>query len=105
MTQSHQSGLRYFNGTAVVYGDPFAIRRKIDALLEGDPNKVISDTKHDAGSVRLAAMEKLLVAVRQAFQMVPYDETTDAGATEDMVIAAWNAFCAYCEKKNPTPAS
>lgn len=94
---------KYHTGAAEQYGDPLAIERKLRALTAGQPGKLAAQTADpeldDASWAR--AEEKLIQAVREAFEMAPFDKTTGQGATDAMCKRLWNDFWGYLEKKNP----
>lgn len=103
----------YQSGAETLYADPLAVSRKILLLTGGDPNRLVEQaTAADpatAGPEALfaasSAADRLLAAVREAFDLPPFDRTTGQGATEGHVLGVWQAFCAFLQKKSPPPAS
>ncbi len=111
----------YFDGAATVYADPLAIHRQLTRALDGNPNRVLVDVaigkaeereayldeeswelavaqEEATEELRYAATEKLLAAIRQVFQMAPFDRATGQGATEKHCRDALAAFCDYMEE-------
>jgi hypothetical protein len=108
---------QYHDGEKQRWGDPMAIRRRLVLACGGSFQRLWEDyfpdlskvglppeegglTPERAASLLLAratAGEKFLPAVRQAFQMVAFDEATGAGATEQHCEDAARAFGQFCE--------
>lgn len=120
---------RYHDGHCERAGDPFAIRRRLDACL-GNVNRVLADchvadpparpadypgdqpwppadwSPPEAAVMHAAeAKGRLLDAVRVAFEMAPFEATTGTGALESHCEAAFVAYSAFCAKKKPSAAS
>ncbi len=87
----------YHTGNGVyIHADPFRVRRLLAQSLPADlANRLLDDWSPQAA-------DQFLEAVRVAFGLAAFDPTTGTGATEDAVIDVWNAWQAFCEKKNPT---
>ncbi len=92
----------FFDGKEDVFGDPMRIHRLLFKLLDGDPNRVIEQSESEDILVAGPAEELLLEAIREAFEMAPYDRRTGQGATEAHCHAALEAFATFSdEKKTP----
>lgn len=109
--------LQFFNGEKLVYADPIEVNRRIYHLLD-DPattvEKAGGSKRDDAGNVLVEypepvvfeAMNKLVAAIRFAFDMPPIDPDTGKGATHADCMAAWEDFCAFMvSKKKPDDIS
>jgi hypothetical protein len=105
-TEQEKKIFPYFDGAARVFGDPVTIRRRLTGFLDGNPNAVVDACNSTDPATAMQADEKLLAAIRFAFDM-PFDRTTGTGATEDECFAAYDAFTAFMEQKKtsgePTP--
>lgn len=89
-----------FNGAAMVYYDPLRVRRRLQALLGSQAGELIASWEH------LPAQEQFLGAVREAFDLPPFDPATGAGATEETVLGLWAGWQAWVKKNGPsTPNS
>lgn len=90
----------YFNGVGPVYADPMTIRRRLYYYLDGDPNKVIRDTRAEDPALRFQAKERLVAAAREAFEMIPWDAQAGRGALEVDVMKALKDYLVWLEKKD-----
>lgn len=111
----------YHDGSQQVFGDPFAINKRLWAAVDGRLEKIAHDAflpplgpgepeRDPSEHVKaIAAQQALLAAVRQAFEMAPFDRTTGQGATDQDCLDAYDAFITWmAEKKTssaPTPTS
>ena len=66
------------------------------------PEKIIEWSGDDMATVRMGgiAHEALCFGVRDAFKLVPFDETTGYGCTDYMVVAVLNHYQDWLEKKD-----
>lgn len=103
-SEQEKKVFQYHDGTAEVFGDPVTIHRRLTAYLDGNPNQVIEATQNADPLAAMHANDRLLAAVRVAFEM-PFDKATGEGATEDECFAALDKFTEYLEKKGPNGAS
>lgn len=92
----------FFTGTGAAYGDPIRIRRLLSDLLDGDPKKALENMHSPLTELRVEAVERVLRATVQAFELVPFDKTTGQGLREDEVLARLNDFLSWWSelKKN-----
>lgn len=112
----------------VVWGDPIRIHRRLVRALNGDPNRVIKmaadpEPEVDTGveltpeeaaafqlrmqmqnQMRLSAQEELIAAIREAFDMVPFDPVSGSGATEWHCRNAFNRYLDYSERQKKNGA-
>lgn len=90
----------------LVYADPMRVRRRLKAMLDGNPEKVLAQaTQTDVPQFASEATDRVLAAAVYALDLVPFDATTGAGATEDMVVGVLNSFLAFeAEKKTTEPS-
>lgn len=100
----------YHNGERQVYGDPMALSRRLTIHAGGDIDALVRDWRKDpvlddAGqelpgsrALRLQHEEKIVEAVRKAFQMIPWDDSTGQGATWDQCMTAFEDFLRFWEK-------
>ena len=95
---------QYFNGEKQVYADPIEINRAIFHEL-GDVPALIEKTKAPNDDVAYQAMNKFVAGARAAFGMPTISPETGKGATFDEVLAAWEDFVLFMQKKNPLPAN
>ncbi len=95
----------YFNGEKPVFGDPLTLYRRLLARLGSDPNALIEQVNHEAVEVSAPATETFLIAVRAAFDMVPFDAVTGKGSRDEDAFAAFNQFSDFIEKKNLSAAT
>lgn len=89
--------LHYFDGQKWRYGDSLRTQRNLYIALgaNGDREEVAAVLTASASpdpSVSGPATEKLMAAVREAFEMAPFDAATGAGATEEDTRAALAAL-------------
>ncbi len=90
---------KYHDGLQEVYGDPLLIQGEI-AICFPDSVTVVATIRNtrtdESDHVRLMAAwharRRLCGAVREAFQMAPYDRLTGKGAVDAQCIAVWNLF-------------
>lgn len=117
----------YNDGLQDRFGDPFAIRRRLDAAL-GNVNKVLLDCHADDvppkpddwegawppadwSPVEAAVMHaatargRLVEAVREAFEMLPFDPVSGTGALEEQCNAAFTAYSEHAQKKRTSTAT
>lgn len=94
----------YHNGVEMVYGDPLGIRRKLTLDLGGDINAAIAKLSSEDAIEAAEAGDRVLVALRSALGMVPFDISTGVGATDEDCYAAFDAWIDYEEKKNQRAA-
>ena len=117
----------YFDGQQDRMGDPFAVRRRLDAQL-GNVNRVLQECHADypppqpvgwekdwpppdwhppeaAVMDAAAARGRLVEAVRIAFEMAPFDPETGTGALESDCNEAFRAYSDFSQKKSPPPES
>lgn len=97
--ESERKVFSYFNGSATIFADPMAIKRRIAHATKGQESQILADCKSDLEPVAFAAWEKFLAATREAFEMVPFNPVDGTGSTEEDCIDAWNAFVDYRVKK------
>lgn len=96
----------YWNGEAAVCGDPLAVRRRLTLALQGGGVNALLQEANGADELAAAAATGRLVdAVRQAFEMAPFDPATGRGATEEDCRRALRSFSDFLEKKNQSTAS
>lgn len=93
---------QYFDGEKAVWGDPLEIHEALAAHLDGDVNAVLKNAKSEDRSVSLAAFNKLVPAVREAFRLMPFNPETGEGTTWKVCLEVLKAFVAWEEalKKN-----
>ena len=115
---------RYSDGLRNRCGDPLAIYRKLNHLCGGDVNEVYRNTRKgipeppkdlpddqfeaweaenppsvEDEPTRFQASETLLAAIREAFQMAPFNIETGEGADDADCMDAFNAYCEFGLKK------
>lgn len=95
----------YDSGAATVCADPVAVHRRLVHALDGQPNDILARTRSPLTEEAFPATEKLLAAVAFAFGLQTFDPATGKGLLEDEVLAVLNAYLAFLEKKNRSPAS
>lgn len=91
----------YYDGMEDKFGDPVVIHRRLWARLNGRPNdyfKLIREFEAEPVKSEQAA-ESVEIAVRAAFNMVPFDSETGRGATQEECFAALNQFLTYQDQK------
>jgi len=101
---SDRNIFQYHDGSALVWGDPLALQRRLYLALH-DPDQVFADAASPDAAVRLPALGLLVEATRSAFAMQPFDPTTGQGATEEHCRLALEALWECLAKKKPTAAS
>jgi cytochrome c556 len=109
-TKIERRVFKFHDGQKDRYADPMEVLRRVSFLL-GDPaavSKVIrdADPAADAEAMKAAytATERLVVAVREAFDLAPFDPETGAGATESDCLAVWGLFSEFMAQGGPAPA-
>lgn len=92
-----------------VFGDPMLLHRRLAQALEGSPNRWIEQYNSEDMAIALPAAEKLVEAVRWAFEMTPYDKATGRGAMEADVLKVLHDYLDFMDKKKvnaaPLPTS
>jgi hypothetical protein len=96
---------QYHNGTAVVFGDPWLIYRRLLAAFDGDLKPALDQLHSKEPGVWVPAVERLVPVVRDIFGMVPFDSATGAGATDDECVQALHAFLGWLAEKKAPAAS
>jgi hypothetical protein len=106
-TDKEKSCFKYFNGEVELFGDPLALRRKLNVSCGCDPAELWDRMeKSESLTEKWALQGKMWQAVREAFGMLPFDPLTGKGAQDEHCIKAWNDFWLWMdEKKNPQPSS
>lgn len=97
-TQSDKKIFPYWNGRQEVYGDPMALHRRLTIALGGTPNEVLKAAKSESPLENAHARERLIDAVREAFEMVPFDKTEGAGALDEDCFQALRTLLEWTEK-------
>lgn len=94
----------YWNGAEAVFGDPVRIHRRLYAKLLGRPNdffaKVRDFEKDPTGSEQAA--DTVEMAVRYAFDLVPFDPATGGGANQQSAFEVLNQYLEYQDAKKLT---
>jgi hypothetical protein len=64
------------------------------------PRKTLTD--EDKAIIRMGAIahDALCLGIRDAFGLLPFNETTGAGCTDRMAIWVYNQFLEWLEKKD-----
>lgn len=118
----------YYNGKEIIFADPLAVHRRLTRALDGNPNEVLG--KVDLGiagppdsyaseedyaaaleqerltePLRYEATERMVEAVRAAFDMAPFNRLDGAGATEEDCRAALDTFIVFMEGKKKAPVN
>lgn len=104
-TEEQRRIFQYHNGSGEVWGDPLPIGRHMRQQLGGDPNEALKDARSEDVAVRDAATERLVQAVRVAFDMVPFDKATGTGADEAICLAALDRFLTWNEDQKKSAVS
>lgn len=95
----------YWDGDADVWGDPTKIHRRLSTLLHGkwDLLNVMRNRENPLAADQAA--QEALPAVREAFEMKPYDKTTRKGATDRDCYNAVDGLADWLDKvkKNSAP--
>lgn len=102
-TDEQKKIFRYFDGSAWVFGDPLALKRRLSRALDGDPNRYLAALAPESGDEEaFQATEKVIQAVRVAFDMAAFDRNTGGGAKDQHCLDALAAFIDYIheQKKN-----
>jgi hypothetical protein len=95
---------RYWNGQEDVWADPITLLRRLHAFCGGDANAVVEQTWGDNPVEVTLARDKLLAAIRAAFDM-PFDQSTGMMlGNEDECFAAYDALTDWLDKKKVTGA-
>jgi len=101
----------YDRGDGVgTYADPIRVHRRLKAMLDGDPARVIAQSRAEVAVVAMEAKDRVLAAAVRALDLLPFDPATGQGATEDQVVEALNAYLKWEEEtrdffaSSPTPA-
>ena len=96
----------YWDGQHNVYADPLKVRRILKARLEGKPDVWIDRTKSPDPSEKSIAIEKISLAARDAFGMMPFSKLTGKGATETDCLRAVQLFLDWqtAKKDNTRPS-
>ena len=85
------------DGTEVM-ADPLRVRRKLKALLDGDPKKAVEQARDPTIPVLAdKAMDRVLAAAVEALDLVAFDPATGEGLDEGQVIAVLNEYIAWEE--------
>ncbi len=91
----------YCDGRRMIYGDPVLIHRRLYAKLLGRPNdffaKVRDFEKDPLGSQQAA--ETVEMAARFAFDLIPFDNETGEGATQELAFKVLNQYLEYQDSK------
>lgn len=102
-TPQEREIFRYFDGKKWRWADPLTVRRRLAmALVPNTLEKTIELCKHEDEPIRNDFREKLIFASRHAFEMpwnADAEKEEDAGASENQVLDAINAFIAFNKKK------
>lgn len=94
---------QYHDGIADKWGDPLEIWDVLRGLLGMDPEEARRKMLEEDGLPGLESRRKWYEAIAQAFRLAPFDETTGAGATQAVKLAAWNALAECLQKKSQKP--
>jgi hypothetical protein len=100
-TEQERRIFAYHNGRQQVHGDPLRIERVLTAILDGNVNRALQQAR-DAGDPKrtFEAMDRLLGAVRNAFDLHRLDPATGQGATETDCCRILSEFVEWMEKKD-----
>lgn len=94
----------YFNGAEMVHADPLQVYRRLQFRLDGESNKYLKLAREGDPSEKFHAWEKLIPAVRYAFDMPDFDPSTGKGSQEADCRAVLRAYLEFVqEKKEPGP--
>lgn len=108
MSERRKQIFAYYDGARDRHGDPLAIYRRLVRACDGDPERLQEDAESEIPQVASEAEERLMQAVRVAFEMAPFDpvapDPANAGATDEDCYAALRAYADYLEKKSQTDA-
>ena len=96
--QSEKNIFPYWNGQQEVFGDPLAIHRRLTIALGGVPDEVLKAAKSEEPLQKAHARERLVEAIRAAFEMVPFDKTAGAGALDEHCFDALRSLLEWTEK-------
>lgn len=90
---------KFNNGMKNVCADPLTIQRRLTQLLEGAPDRIAEEARSEDNAIAFPAIEKILAATREVFDLMPLDAETGGGLIEEDVIARWNHFQEWMSKK------
>ena len=94
---------RYRRGGKDAFGDPLAIRRRLTALLDGDPDATLTASRSPEPSVAFPAVERLRAAVCATFDLgKPFDPETGEGVMEEEWLEVLNGYTEWLEKNART---
>lgn len=95
----------YNDGIKDRFGDPMRINRLLFLHMDGDCKGLMAKSKDILPEIAIPAMEKVLDAGRQAFELVRFDPTTGEGVTESRILDLIYGFWAWCnsQKKSTAP--
>lgn len=93
----------YSNGVDLVHGDPLRIYRRLIHFVGGDLDRVLKMARKPADpreaeateDQRYQATEALIDATIRAFDLIPFDPATGAGAKEVDVLNLLNTFLGW----------
>lgn len=96
--------------TYPVYADPYEVQAAMSAGTGGDLDGVIARSKEfdDAGErvnppeVAFENLVKLVLAIRRAFGLLPFERISGRGTTVAMCISIWNSFVAFQSAQKKT---
>ncbi|OAI39612.1 hypothetical protein AYO40_01220 [Planctomycetaceae bacterium SCGC AG-212-D15] len=90
---------KYHNGISDVWADPLALNRKIRALMNGDPAKVVANYNSDNQNESDAAAELFFPAIARAFEVAPFDKATGEGFVDEDLLKLWEMFQSWLDEK------
>lgn len=97
-SETDRSIFSYFNGKEVVWGDPLRINRRLTHYLGGQVDETIASANSDDPVVSFPATERLMDAVDQAFDMVPFDSVAGNGTRDVDRYRVLNSFSTWCDE-------
>ncbi len=80
--------------------DPLAVQRKLRIASRGQFNALLIDWQGEEDFASAVAEEALVIAAREAFEFVPFDE--EGGVTDAQVIETLTHFTEYLAAKKPS---
>lgn len=89
----------YNDGAKDVYADPLRVHRLLVNELKGQHREVLAASRSQSNEIAFPAIERLIAAVRVAFDMTPWDVATGTGATEDDCFNVLDQFLEWQDKK------